>query len=133
MKYCLIFCGLLFGCASQRGATEANLIDANNASPLGEVVYKERCARCHGQRGEGAESAPALMGEKTLASSEHGFKNGQQLFDFVTSQMPKNAPGSLSVRDYWAVVTYVLGGNGVKVPPGGLSEANAAEVLLDPD
>jgi cytochrome c len=119
---------LFSACASGRGATEGNLIDASNASPLGELVYKERCARCHGARGQGEGKAPALLGEDTLVESERGFKDGQALFDYVSTYMPKNAPGSLSVRDTWAVVTYLAGGNGRPVPRGGLSEANAADL-----
>jgi len=117
-------------CAGQRGATQANLIDASNASPLGELVYKDRCSRCHGERGQGSDGAPALFGEGTLGGGEHAFKDGQALFDYVSSKMPKNAPGSLTVRDNWAVVTYLAGANAVSVPRGGLSEANAADVKL---
>src|SRR5687768_2649389 len=83
---------LLAACASGGGATQANLVDASNASPLGELVYKERCARCHGTRGQGEGNAPALLGEETLAESERGFKDGQALFDYVSRAMPKNAP-----------------------------------------
>ena len=127
LALCLAFT-LLPACASGRGATEANLIDASNASPLGELVYKERCARCHGARGQGEGKTPALLGEETLAESERGFKDGQALFDYVSTTMPKNAPGSLTVRDNWAVVTYLAGGNGRSVPRGGLSEANAMDL-----
>jgi cytochrome c len=119
---------LAAGCGSQRGATQANLVDASNASPLGELIFEERCARCHGARGQGVEQAPAVLGEQTLADSERGFKDGQALFEYVSTYMPKNAPGSLSVRDNWAVVTYLAGGNGLSVPRGGLSEANAADL-----
>ncbi len=130
MKLAFLTCAVLVGCASQRGATEANLVDGNNASPLGELIYKQRCASCHGERGQGKGKAPALLGDGVLASSEHHFKNGQELFDFVADQMPKNAPGTLSMRDNWAVVSYLIGANGIAVPRGGLSESNAADVPL---
>lgn len=126
LALCLAFVAAT-ACASGRGATQANLVDASNASPLGELIYKERCARCHGDRGQGS-NAPALLGEETLAGSERGFKDGQALFDYVSANMPKNAPGSLSVRDTWAVVSYLAGGNGQSVPRGGLSEANATDL-----
>jgi S-disulfanyl-L-cysteine oxidoreductase SoxD len=133
MKIAVAIALFVAGCASQHGATQANLVDANNASPLGEVIYKKHCADCHGARGEGDAATPAVMGKGALVSGDEKFKDGQQLFRYVAEKMPDDAPGSLSIRDYWAVVTYLVGGNGIKVPQGGLSDSNAASVKLDHD
>lgn len=58
---------LLFGCAaSQYGATDANLAKARAASPRGAALFEQRCATCHGGRGERATSTPRILGEGAL-------------------------------------------------------------------
>ena len=64
----LMLCGLIaLGCAvTQTGATAADLARARGQADKGATVYTNECAKCHGQRGEGLASAPALMGPGAL-------------------------------------------------------------------
>jgi len=127
----IVFLG---GCASTPPPTET-------AAPpdqltFGEQVYAQNCSGCHGENGEGTEGRPALIGEKALpvdppegaTARKAQLKTAQDLFDFVKSDMPPMAPGSLSDEEYWAVVAFQLKGNGV----GGkdVTAANAGSMAL---
>jgi mono/diheme cytochrome c family protein len=58
---------LAFGCASTKvGATPDDLARARSQSAAGATVYANACASCHGGRGEGLASAPAVMGPGAL-------------------------------------------------------------------
>jgi mono/diheme cytochrome c family protein len=79
---------VLLGCAvTQLGATTADLARANDRAAPGATTYAAECAKCHGQRGEGLASAPALMGPGALpeyprnsgGSGDPGFIDAQQL------------------------------------------------------
>ena len=63
-----MLCGLvLLGCAvAQLGATPADLARAQDQAAPGATVFADKCARCHGQRGEGLAGAPALLGSGAL-------------------------------------------------------------------
>ncbi len=77
----------------------------------GAGLYVTQCAACH----EGADvDGPPLTGapfvdrwrEDTLAS----------LFDFIKTEMPQQAPGSLSERQYLDIIAHLLHEN--DYPPG---------------
>jgi mono/diheme cytochrome c family protein len=60
------------GCASTKvGATAEDLARAQGSSAPGATVFTNECASCHGQRGEGLASAPAIMGPGTLPEYPH--------------------------------------------------------------
>ena len=52
------------------GATEPNLATANQNAAPGAAVFRRECASCHGERGEGLASSPAIMGSGALAMYE---------------------------------------------------------------
>jgi mono/diheme cytochrome c family protein len=77
------------------------------------------------------------MGAAALppSGSDRGtFMTGQDVFDYVKSEMPlpKKKVGTLSDQQYWDVVGYLLAASGRKVPEGGLSPDNAASVQVNP-
>jgi cytochrome c len=152
---------MLGGCAAtQQGASDATLAQANTVASRGSAVYAASCARCHGNRGEGTASAPPLMGEGALplyprdsllssagstdpqqlqlmsqarppgAQGRGPFHTARDVFDYASKHMPKNNPGSLSAAEYWDVVTFLLIGHGAKVPEGGVNAANASTVPI---
>jgi mono/diheme cytochrome c family protein len=69
----------------------------------GGKVFAQSCASCHGANLQGV-SAPALTG----ASFAHANLSISQLRTIVTTQMPLNAPGSLSPSQYAEVMAYLL-------------------------
>jgi hypothetical protein len=63
---------LLLGCASTKvGATPDDLTRAHDQAAPGAIVYANECASCHGGRGEGLASAPAILGGGALPEYPH--------------------------------------------------------------
>jgi len=57
----------LLGCATvPRGATVDDMARARDQATHGAAVYAAECASCHGQRGEGLASSPAILGPGAL-------------------------------------------------------------------
>lgn len=76
----------------------------------GATVYSASCAQCHGVKLQG-QSGPPLVGASFQRSLEN-YQTGSRLYDFISKQMPANAPGSLSSANYLAVTAYILKENG---------------------
>lgn len=93
----------------------------------GQAIFAEKCAACHGARGEGIPPAyPRLVGRDSLAE---GFPFGRDarlqrtignywpyattVFDYVRRAMPPMAPGSLTNDEVYALTAYLLAANGV--------------------
>jgi polar amino acid transport system substrate-binding protein len=70
----------------------------------GKAIFASHCARCHGANGQGV-TAPTVIGTN---SSLDKYNTAQGLYNFVSTAMPANAPGSLSQQDYLDVVTFLL-------------------------
>jgi alcohol dehydrogenase (cytochrome c) len=79
-------------------------------SAEGKTAYDRACLQCHGRYLDDGQFAPALRG------AAFGQKwNGQpadQLFTYVSTKMPPDAPGSLNARAYAAITAYILQSNG---------------------
>ncbi|HEY5096165.1 MAG TPA: PQQ-binding-like beta-propeller repeat protein [Candidatus Eremiobacteraceae bacterium] len=82
----------------------------------GSGVYAKNCLSCHGARLQGV-SGPALNGP----SFSHSNLSVSQIYGIVAQQMPLTAPGSLSKRDYAALLAYILAYDCVKSAGGGKS------------
>ena len=93
----------------------------------GATVYTQYCAVCHGANLQGEAGTP-LMGR--TFSQAYGAGTAAQLYDFISRQMPLNAPGSLSQTQYLDVTAFILERNGL--PPGEtpLSTASLSQVSL---
>jgi S-disulfanyl-L-cysteine oxidoreductase SoxD len=80
----------------------------------GLTVYAERCAACHGDKGEGNPMDRLVGGTGTLASPNPVRTVGSfwpyatTLFDYVRRAMPFNAPESLTADQVYAVCAYLL-------------------------
>jgi mono/diheme cytochrome c family protein len=75
----------------------------------GHAVFERHCAVCHGRHLEGGVG-PALTGGK-FASVKAGF-TVQQIFEFLSVDMPADAPGSLTARQYLELMAFLLQQNG---------------------
>jgi thiosulfate dehydrogenase len=73
----------------------------------GAVLYSQRCAACHGASGAGGPTFPPLWGE-TSFNSGAGMHRLWTMAAFVRSNMPQNAPGTLSAQQAYDVSAYVL-------------------------
>lgn len=117
--------GLLLAAADGDAGTaepaRASLPVDEAQAELGAGGYARHCALCHGQRLEGMDHFPTLVGsafqrrwvERTLG----------ELYDYVHDTMPLGAGGTLDDETYAAIVAYLLVRNGVE--PG--------DVPFDPD
>jgi mono/diheme cytochrome c family protein len=81
---------------------------AQTLAALGQEIFADKCAVCHGQQGQGV-TGPAIIG---LSAGLEKYNTGQGLFDYISGAMPKNAPGSLTNQQYLEVVAFLLLENG---------------------
>ncbi|MBI0329439.1 cytochrome c [Burkholderia plantarii] len=94
----------------------------------GGQVYAQKCAMCHGAKGEGGVGDALVGGIGTLADHKPKKTVGSYwpyattLFDYIRRAMPYNAPGSLSADDVYAVSAFLLNRNGI-VPDGATLDA----------
>jgi quinoprotein glucose dehydrogenase len=75
----------------------------------GQAVYRENCARCHGENLGGGEAGPPLTGEEFLKTWNR--RTVGDLFGVVRKTMPSEDPGSLSTREYSDIVAFVFSAN----------------------
>lgn len=78
----------------------------------GREVYTAECAQCHGQDGEGGTGPLLIGGNKRIAS----YQTTKRLYDYVSTTMPFDEPGSLTPEQYWNVIGYLLDANEL-LPP----------------
>jgi mono/diheme cytochrome c family protein len=59
------------------------------------------------------------------------FRNAQDLYDFVSTHMPKSRAGALKPDDYWAVINFMVSvQEGSSPPPGGINASNARSISI---
>jgi S-disulfanyl-L-cysteine oxidoreductase SoxD len=94
-------------------------LPAGSGTPAqGAVVYAQKCAACHGDKGEGGTNNRLVGGQitgggpvvKTVGSY---WPYATTLFDFTRRAMPWTAPKSLSDNEVYAVTAYILRLNGI--------------------
>ena len=93
----------------------------------GQTIYAQKCASCHGVRGEGIMPFnPRLVGRDSIAEKfPFGVTPGlprtignywpyaTTVFDYVRRAMPLTAPGSLTNDEVYALTAYLLAANNV--------------------
>jgi S-disulfanyl-L-cysteine oxidoreductase SoxD len=114
----------------------AGLPPGNGDVHMGEALFAEKCASCHGSHGEGKPMDQLVGGLGTVADMKPHKTVGSfwpyapTLFDFVRRAMPLNAPQSLTPDEVYAVSAYVLFLNGI-VPEGTtLDQDNLAKIAM---
>jgi cytochrome c len=109
MKRAVLICAVasFTGLAANRSARDGVYTGAQAARGL--TVYREECAKCHGETLGGGETAPSLVG-KEFFDAWKGRTVGD-LQEIVTKTMPTDDPGNLSRRQYADVVAFLLKSN----------------------
>ena len=87
----------------------------------GKTAALESCTSCHGGGLTGGEDAPPLTGSAFLG--KWGKLPVSALFDFINTQMPLGAPGSLGAQTNADITAYILS----------LSQVPAGQKELPPD
>ncbi len=104
----------------------------------GKQLYVEKCARCHGDAGQGSAKAPPVVGKDAFpekprsgAKRDADFHTAADVFAWTAKNMPGGAPGSLSTDQYLAIFAFDLTANGVKLDKP-LDAAAAQAIVLHP-
>jgi alcohol dehydrogenase (cytochrome c) len=123
--FAILLVALLMSVAISNAASSGGYTTAQ--AGRGAVVYVAHCQQCHGANLQG-QSGPQLTGQTFRQSYGNG--TVAPLYDFISRQMPANAPGSLSPQNYLDVTAYVLSKNGYPAGTTPLSTANLAQYDL---
>jgi cytochrome c len=86
---------------------------------LGQTVYAERCAACHGETGEDPKYSRLVGGHGSLATAQPIRTIGSfwpyapTLWSYIRRAQPSDQPGSLTPDQVYAVTAYLLHLNGI--------------------
>jgi quinoprotein glucose dehydrogenase len=105
---------------AQQSRTVWDGIYTDEQAARGEMLYAERCAKCHGDTLGGQEAAPALTGT-TFYSNWEG-EMLEPLFDRLRTTMPQDKPGSLSRSQNADILAHMLKAGGY---PAGAAPLNS--------
>ena len=81
---------------------------------LGKSIYVERCASCHGEKGEDPKYSVLVGGHGTLATAKplptigSFWPYASTLWSYVNRAQPTDEPGSLTADQVYAVTAYLL-------------------------
>jgi mono/diheme cytochrome c family protein len=116
---------LLLCAAAAQGAGSPPAIYTAAQAGAGDKVYSGKCALCHGANLEGG-AGPPLSGQNmtTLGTKTH--LTVGDLFGYITSNMPMNAPASLTHDQYVSVLAFILKQNGYPAGSTALTYASAS-------
>ncbi len=104
----------------------------------GKQLYIEHCASCHGNGGQGSDTAPPVVGSDAFplnprpgAKRDVQFHTAADVFGWAIKHMPGDAPGTLKTEEYLAIFAFDLTANGVKLTAP-LDGPAAAAIVLHP-
>jgi thiosulfate dehydrogenase len=75
-------------------------------SSRGHPLYRDNCARCHGNNGQGIGVVPALWGAKSYSIGASMARVGRAA-EFIRANMPFDHPGSLTDQQAYDIATYI--------------------------
>ncbi|WP_297807610.1 cytochrome c [uncultured Methylophaga sp.] len=103
---------------------------------VGQQIFEQRCAGCHGFDAIGASAMP-LVGELGSLRSEYPEKTvnsywpyATTLFDYIRRAMPPAAPYSLSSHEIYALCAYILSQDGIIEANVELNEVTLPQVKM---
>ena len=86
---------------------------------LGKPIFAERCASCHGEKGEDPKYRLLVGGHGTLATAKpietigSFWQYATTLWSYINRAQPFDEPGSLTADQVYAVTAYLLHLNGI--------------------
>ncbi len=102
------------------GATFGQFADS------GKTVFASHCSKCHGDQGQGI-TGPAIIGPSANLVK---YTTAQTLLSFIDTNMPLDAPGTLSHQEYLQVLSFLLVQNNDAPGSNTFSESALASVQL---
>ena len=86
---------------------------------LGKSIFVERCASCHGEKGEDPKYSRLVGGQGSLATDRpirtigSFWQYATTLWSYIRRAQPFDEPGSLTPDQVYAVTAYLLHLNGI--------------------
>jgi alcohol dehydrogenase (cytochrome c) len=96
------------------GAAGAQDWYSSEQAAQGETLFKQKCAVCHGDQLQGG-AGPTLVGNQFFL--RYRGQPLSALWSTIHTQMPLNAPGTLSPTESLALVAFILQKNGFPAGP----------------
>lgn len=104
----------------------------------GKQLYVEKCAKCHGDAGQGTAKGPPVVGPEAFpqkprqgAKRDVEFHTAADVFAWASKNMPGGAPGSLTTDQYLAIFAFDLTANGIQLDKP-LDAPAAQAIVLHP-
>ncbi|MEP6733681.1 MAG: c-type cytochrome, partial [bacterium] len=109
----------------------------------GAQIFAQKCASCHGAKGEGIDKVPRLIGRepapgfvfaldaKAPKTIGNYWPYATTLYDYLHRTMPLSAPGSLTPSETYGLVAFLLSENGV-VPATTVIDAKSLTAIKMP-
>ncbi|QCO55652.1 c-type cytochrome [Pseudorhodobacter turbinis] len=104
---------------------------------VGEEIFADQCASCHGDFAEGVDNWPKLAGGMNTLNREDPLKtvgsywpHVSTVWDYVNRSMPFGAAQTLAPDDVYAIVAYILYSNDLIEDDFVLSNENLADFEL---
>ena len=91
----------------------------SGTAALGKSIYVERCASCHGEKGQDPKYNILAGGQGTLKAGKPVVTIGSfwphapTLWSYINRAQPTDEPGSLTADQVYAVTAYLLHLNGI--------------------
>jgi mono/diheme cytochrome c family protein len=91
----------------------------SGTAALGQAIYTERCASCHGEKGEDPKYSRLVGGHGTLTTDKpirtigSFWQYATTLWSYIRRAQPFDDPGSLTADQVYAVTAYLLHLNGI--------------------
>ena len=106
----------------------------------GQQLYGDKCAKCHGDAGQGKGQAPPVVGKDALPLDPPAtakfrkvqFHTAKDVLDWTKANMPPGHGGSLNDEEYAAVIAFDLKANGVDRGGKHVDDTTAASFVLHP-
>lgn len=126
------------------GPDGEGLPPGSGSAQQGQLLYKLKCAMCHGPAGQGmAPVFPALIGRdpkgegfafatdfKLTRTIGNYWPHATTVFDYVRRAMPLLQPGSLTSDEVYALTAYLLAANNVMPMTATLDAASLKQVKM---
>ncbi|HWA10787.1 MAG TPA: cytochrome c [Opitutaceae bacterium] len=104
-----LFLPVLLAAAAASHSVWDGVYSAEQAA-RGQKAYQDGCARCHGDKLEGKDDSPPLVGDAFLKKWKN--KAVSRLVDQTKRTMPSDGPGDLTRQDCTDMIAYLLSANG---------------------
>ena len=107
----------------------------------GGQLYGAHCAKCHGDAGQGTAKAPMVVGvdkgalpldPRPGSKRDVQFHTAADIGGWAAKHMPADAPGSLQLDDYVAILAFDLHANGVDLGAEPFTLDRAATITIHP-